>query len=106
MHKSIAIFVCLFGLSIVARAQSTEGDLLIGVWEPSHGKARVKVEKIADKYFGKIVWLREPNDPTSGQPKVDRNNPDETMRQVPLKGYRLLKDFTYSGKKEWGNGSW
>lgn len=88
-----------------AGAQSAEGDLLVGVWEPSHGKARVKVEKIADKYFGKIVWLREPNDPNTGLSKVDRNNPDESMRQVPLKGYRLLKDFTYSGKKEWGNGT-
>jgi uncharacterized protein (DUF2147 family) len=82
-----------------------EGDRLIGVWEPSHGKARVKIEKIGNKYFGKIVWLKEPNDPETGNPKIDKNNPDESMRNVPLKGYRLLKDFTYSGKGEWVDGT-
>jgi len=27
------------------------------------------------------------------------------MRQVPLKGYRLLKDFTYAGEGEWNDGT-
>lgn len=96
-------FFLLFALGL--SAQSDEGDKLIGVWEPSHGKARVKVEKIGNKYFGKIVWLREPEDPETGQPKVDKNNPDEAMRSTPLRGYRLLKDFVYSGKGEWTEGT-
>lgn len=86
-------------------AQDADGDKLIGVWEPSNGKARVKIEKIGNKYYGKIVWLREPNDPQTGQPKLDKNNPDESMRTVPLKGYRLLKDFVYNGKREWSEGT-
>lgn len=95
----------LFTLALWAQAPPDDGDKLIGVWEPSHGKARVKVEKIGNKYFGKIVWLREPEDPNTGQPKVDKNNPDEAMRSTPLKGYRLLKDFTYNGKGEWVDGT-
>jgi uncharacterized protein (DUF2147 family) len=94
-----------FLFTLVLSAQSDDGDKLIGVWEPSHGKARVKVEKIGNKYFGKIVWLREPEDPATGQPKVDKNNPDESMRSTPLRGYRLLKDFVYSGKGEWSEGT-
>jgi uncharacterized protein (DUF2147 family) len=27
------------------------------------------------------------------------------MRTVPLKGYRMLKDFTYSGNSQWENGT-
>ena len=27
------------------------------------------------------------------------------MQNVPLKGYRLLKDFIYSGKNEWTEGT-
>lgn len=83
----------------------TGGDALIGVWEPSHGKARVKIEKIADKYYGKIVWLREPNDPATGNPKVDKNNPDASMHNVPLRGYRILKDFEYTDGGTWENGT-
>ena len=88
-----------------AQAQVSESDRILGVWEPGNGKARVKVEKIGEKYYGKIVWLREPNDPNTGQPKVDKNNPDESIRNVPLKGYRLLKDFKYSGSNTWESGT-
>ncbi len=90
---------------VQAQAPPEPGDRLIGVWEPSHGKARVKIEKIGAKYYGKIVWLREPNDPVTGSPKVDKNNPDEALRSVPLRGYRLLKDFTYGGGEEWTEGT-
>lgn len=98
-------FLLLLPSTLRAQAPPDEGDKLIGVWEPSHGKARVKVEKIGTKYYGKIVWLREPNDPATQQPKVDKNNPDEAMRTTPLKGYRLLKDFVYNGKGEWVDGT-
>jgi uncharacterized protein (DUF2147 family) len=85
-------------------SNSDEGDKLLGVWEPSHGKARVKINKVGNKYYGKIVWLREPNYP-DGSKKVDKNNPDSKMHTTPLLGYSILKDFEYSGKKSWSNGT-
>ncbi|MFN4299121.1 MAG: DUF2147 domain-containing protein [Thermaurantimonas sp.] len=104
--KKILLTLTITWLTVCfAKAQNVEADQLVGVWEPSHGKARIKIEKIGDKYYGKIVWLREPIDPVTNQPKVDKNNPDESMRQVPLKGYRILKDFQYSGKGEWTDGT-
>ena len=96
------IFFLLLG-AFGATAQEA-GDKLIGLWEPSNGKARVKIEKIGSKYYGKIVWLREPLDPTTKAAKLDKNNPDESMRSVPLKGYRMLKDFTFNGT-EWTDGT-
>ena len=88
-----------------AFTSNDEGDRLIGVWQPSNGKAKVKIEKIGAKYYGKIVWLKEPTDPTTQKPKVDKNNPDESMRNVPLKGYRMLKDFVYGSKDQWSEGT-
>ena len=85
--------------------QDTAGDRLIGVWEPSNGRARVKVEKIGAKYYGKIVWLKEAIDPFTKQPKVDKNNPDPNLQNIPLKGFRMLKDFVYAGKDEWNDGT-
>ena len=38
-------------------------------------------------------------------PKTDTNNPDESLRSVPLKGYRMLKDFEYKGDNEWEDGT-
>ncbi len=105
MKKLILPFLlALFVLPFESFAQ-TEADRIVGVWEPSNGKARVKIEKIGTKYFGKIVWLKEPTDPETGKPKVDKNNPDESLRNVPLKGYRLLKDFSHKSGNEWDGGT-
>lgn len=103
--KLLFLYSALLTFPTFFSNQDTEADKLLGVWEPSNGKARVKIEKIGTKYYGKIVWLKEPNDPVTNQPKVDSKNPDESMRNVPLKGYRLLKDFTYSGNNQWENGT-
>lgn len=100
---SLALLLSL-AFSTGSQAQSNADDL-IGVWEPSHGKARVKIEKIGEKYYGKIVWLREPNDEETGEPKTDRNNPDEALRSTPLRGYRILKDFVFTGDGEWTEGT-
>lgn len=80
----------------------TPGDSLIGIWEPSNGRARLKIDRIGTKYYGRIVWLIEPNDPETGQPKTDINNPDPELRNVPLKGYRMLKDFVFQEE----DGTW
>lgn len=102
----VAMVVILFGGLFSGFVQDTkDGDRLLGVWEPSNGRARVKVEKIGSKYYGKIVWLKEPIDPETNQPKTDKNNPDPGLRNVPLKGYRMLKDFVYKGKDEWADGT-
>ena len=94
MKKIISLVSFVFVLLISTSAFAQEpADRLIGIWEPSHGKAKVKVEKIGSKYYGKIVWLREVKDPETGEAKVDKNNPDEKMRTKPLRGYRILKDF-------------
>ena len=76
--KSLLLICAVFFSATLGIAQNTESDRLLGVWEPSNGKARVKIEKIGEKYYGKIVWLREPNDPNTGQPKVTR-----TKRKQP-----------------------
>lgn len=81
------------------------GDKLIGVWSPSDGRSYLKIDKIGNKYFGRVVWLKEPND-ENGNPRVDKNNPDESLRSTPLKGYRVLKDFMYNTEEEiWEDGT-
>lgn len=106
MKKIILSTLISFLFFSISYAQNpAEADRLVGVWEPSHGKAKVKIDKIGDKYYGKIVWLKTPIDEETGEAKVDKNNPDEKLRNTPLRGYRILKDFTYAGKDEWTEGT-
>lgn len=95
---------CLLLFSNTASAQF-QADDLVGVWTPGHGKGRVKIEKIGNKYYGKVVWLKEPLDPETGQKKLDKNNPDATLRNRSRLGLRVLKDFEFKGKNLWENGT-
>lgn len=103
MYKSIFLS---FLISILFIAEtSADNDELIGIWKPSNGKSLLKVEKIGNKYYGRVVWLEVPNN-EDGTPRTDVNNPDESLRTTPLKGYRVLKDLEYDSKeKVWTGGT-
>lgn len=98
------LFLVSFTLDKVASDEVSAGDKLVGVWEPSHGKAKVKISKVGEKYFGKIVWLKEPLN-EKGEKKTDANNPDPKMHDTPLLGYKILKDFEYTENNTWENGT-
>ncbi len=99
----LSALVAVFSIGI-STAQS-DGDKLVGVWQPSEGTAMVKIDKIGNKYFGRIVWLKEPLN-EDGEPKTDVNNPDESLRSTPLKGYRMLKDFVWDEEEGiWKDGT-
>jgi uncharacterized protein (DUF2147 family) len=102
MKKLIAICAFLFVCTLV---KAQDANAIVGVWEPGNGKARVKIDNIDGKFYGRIVWLKEPNDLKTGKPKTDVNNSDASMKNVPLRGYRMLKDFQYKGKGIWEEGT-
>jgi uncharacterized protein (DUF2147 family) len=105
--KTINLFSLLLIMlfSISTYAQKYSADDLMGVWEPSHGKGRVKIDKIGDKYFGKVVWIKEPIDPETGEKKLDKKNPDETLRTRKRLGLRVLQDFSANGSGYWDGGT-
>jgi uncharacterized protein (DUF2147 family) len=48
--------------------------------------------------------LIEPND-ADGNPRLDINNPNPELRNAPLRGFRMLKDFVYQGDDSWEEGT-
>jgi uncharacterized protein (DUF2147 family) len=102
---SLTLFTFAFALFSFAQSADDQADKLVGVWQPSDGRSYVKIEKIGNKFYGKVVWLKEPND-EKGNPRVDENNPDKSLRSTPIKGYRILKDFVYDDKEGlWKDGT-
>lgn len=105
MKKILITNFLAIALLMSIPALADQGDKLVGVWKPSEGTALVKIDKIGNKFYGRIVWLKEPND-ENGEPKTDKNNPDESLRSTPLKGYRILKDFVYDAEENiWKDGT-
>lgn len=77
-------------------------DDITGVWLNGDGKGQVQIYKEADRYFGKIYWLKEPNG-AKGSPKTDANNPDVRQRLKPLLGAIVLRNFAFDNG-EWNGG--
>jgi len=93
--------------SVIAQAAA---DKIIGYYltlddDTKKEKSQVQIYKNTNgKYYGKIVWLKEPNE--NGKPKLDKKNPDEKLMKRAIMGLEILKGFTYSkSDEEWSDGS-
>lgn len=96
-------------LQAVAQTPS-KADRIIGYYltvddETGKEKSQVQIFKATNgKYYGKIIWLAEPN--KNGKAKVDEDNPDKAMQNRPIIGLQLLKGFSFNEKTgEWDNGT-
>ena len=56
------------------------------------------------KYYGKIVWLKEPNN-AQGKPRTDINNPKKERQNDALMGLQLLKNFEKDGAHGYSGGT-
>lgn len=77
-------------------------DEILGVWLNGSGKGHIQIYKQGKEFFGKIVWLKEPND-ENGKPKLDSKNPDKAKQQLPILGALILRNFKYEDG-EWSGG--
>jgi uncharacterized protein (DUF2147 family) len=102
MKKLIGLIFSIFFFG--AFAQHPEADRILGTWLTSEGKAHIVISRYGDKFGGKIVWLKEPND-EKGNPKTDHRNPDPTKRNVPTLGLNNLLGFTYDGDGKYEDGT-
>ena len=91
-----------FFLMILSLFAEYEGDSVIGVWLTQDKDSKIEIFKKGNKYFGKIVWLKEPN--RWGKPKMDYKNPESEKRKRAIMGLVIMTDFVYEGDYEWNDG--
>ena len=89
----------LIALAAPAAAQSG----ISGRWLTEGGKSQVEIAPCGDQFCGRIVSLREPNDP-QGRPKTDKNNPDAKQRARPVVGIAMLWNFRQTSSTTWEEG--
>lgn len=98
--KNIALFLLITAISLTGLAQNK--DAVVGKWMNSTGEAHIDIYKKGEKYFGKIVWLKESKG-EKGIVKTDLKNPVESLRAKPILGLEILRDFVYEDGK-WTDG--
>lgn len=99
--KSVLILLLAF-FSCSAWAQ--KADAILGTWANANGQDHILIYKRDDKFFGKLDWIKFPND-ENGKPKTDKNNPDPALRSRPDLGLELLKDFIFDGDNVYSGGT-
>jgi uncharacterized protein (DUF2147 family) len=81
-----------------------QGDIL-GYWFNEEKTSKLQVYQEGSHLFAKIVWLKEPLDKTTGKPRTDNLNPDLKLKNAPLLGLVVLKNFVFDGQEEWKDGT-
>ena len=85
--------VSLSGLALADEAAN-------GVWMLDSGKVTVRIAPCGSELCGSIVGLAKPLN-KEGQPKVDKKNPNESLRSRPLIGLTILANMRPSGDNKW-----
>ncbi|RRN77212.1 DUF2147 domain-containing protein [Pseudoxanthomonas sp. SGD-10] len=91
MKKFVLLSFFVF-LGLIAFGQ--QADAIVGKWLNSSKEAHIQIYKKNNKYFGKLAWLKEPND-DDGKPKKDVNNPSRDLRNSSLLGLEILRNFQF-----------
>lgn len=104
--KKISLIILMALISAFFADQSfaqIKGDDILGVWLNEDKDAHVEIVNKDGKYFGEIVWLKNPIDEETGKPKLDVENPDEELQKRPVMGLQLLANFKFDDD-EWEDG--
>ncbi|KQC01765.1 DUF2147 domain-containing protein [Pedobacter sp. Hv1] len=96
---SLLLVFAICTLSVFAQKK----DDVLGKWVNPSGEGQIEIYKKGDKYFGKLAWIKEPND-EKGKPKTDLKNPNADLRSKPILGLEILKDFVFEDGK-WTDGT-
>jgi uncharacterized protein (DUF2147 family) len=69
----------------------------MGTWFTADKDSQVKITNCGGSLCGNLTWLKEPNDPATGQPKKDKNNADASKQGRPLLGTPIVLGMKPSG---------
>lgn len=96
--------ITLLLMPVLASAQKAEkGDAILGVWFNEEKDAKIEVYKEDGVYFGKVIWLKTPND-EKGKPKTDIENPEPKLRSRPRLGLVVLTNLGHKAGAKYEKG--
>lgn len=105
MMKRMSFLMLLFGLLNIMPALAQNADAVLGKWINPSGEGQIQIYKKGNLYYGKLVWLKLPNDEATDKPKTDKNNPDKNLQSRPILGLEILKNFKFDGDDVYEDGS-
>jgi len=86
-------------------ALAQNADAILGKWINPSGEGQIQIYKKGNLYYGKLVWLKFPNDEVTNKVKLDKNNPDKSLQSRPILGLEILKNFKFDGDDVYEDGN-
>ncbi|GAL84446.1 hypothetical protein Ctha_1316 [Sporocytophaga myxococcoides] len=106
MKKIFALFLLALSFTVFSADSLAQysGDEVIGIWEtPGDDNGRIEIFKSANKYYGKIIWLKRKGE--NGEVLTDKNNPNKALQNRPIIGAEILKGFVFNKDEDrWEDG--
>ncbi len=103
MKTLLMLSLAFLFTAATAAVYNYTSDSITGDWYSDKKESVIRIEKRDGKYYGKLVWLQEPN--VNGQPKKDDHNPDEKLRSQTILGLTIIRDLEYDEDNEWEDGA-
>ena len=101
---SCLLWVCVLVMACAGEVWAEGADGVVGQWLTTNERSTVEIFNENGAYCGKIIDLKEPLDPDTGKPKLDKFNVDPARHQDPLIGMKLVWGFAHKGGNSWTGG--
>jgi uncharacterized protein (DUF2147 family) len=103
------LLFCAAILLSAATSHCAESPDVIGFWKTVGNSSKLEIYPCGDKLCGKVAWLKNPNyvnekDGPVDTPKIDRRNPDPTLRNRPIIGLQVIEGLTAMADNRWEHG--
>ena len=92
--------VIALGVGLAYAVPALAAGSATGTWRMSNGKVTVRLAPCGTALCGRVVGLKKPLD-SEGHAKLDRKNPDPTLRGRPVIGLTILSNMRASGPGKW-----
>ena len=103
------LFILLIFISssfVGAMAQTSQSDEVKGTYWNAEKTSHIRIYRAKNgKYYGKIEYLKEPND-ENGNPKTDPENPNKELRSRSRLGMVIMNSFSWNeSESRWEDGT-
>ncbi|MCF8294867.1 MAG: DUF2147 domain-containing protein [Bacteroidales bacterium] len=101
MKKVLTLFALL---ALVISLNAQKATAILGKWSTENGKSVVEIYQQNGVFYGKMIELKNPIDPDTGKPKLDKENPEAKLKSRPLLGLVIMTGIKFESDNYWGGG--
>lgn len=96
----------VLGAALMAVAGAAQaGGTAQGDWITQNGSAKVHIAPCGSELCGAVVWMKQPNDPETGQLQKDGHNPNPALRGRAALGLEIIHGMKPTGDGRWEGGT-